>query len=197
MTWHSDASLPRGCAEGGGDGVVWRTVARRVGGAGVVLGGGAEMPSRVTRRLAGRCATRSDRLHLVANNTRFLTSCARFPDLEVPGARAVRTPSGAGLAGTLSSSVVRCWRPSWTRRTARGHGLPWRKLDRGRRDARLPPCPGRVKGSVDAEDRVFGRALTRDGRRVQGTAPPWSPDTVMGRPRNSAECCSDDGQRAR
>ena len=68
----------------------------------------------------------------------------------VPGAGAVRTPSGAGLAGTV---IIRwcCWRPSWTRRGSWA-GLPGRGLDRGRHDARLPPRPGRVPRRLHAEE---------------------------------------------
>ena len=91
-----------------------------------------------------------DRLHLVANNTRFLI-LRPVPQSRVAGAGAVRTPSGAGLAGTLSSSagVAGDLRGPVA---VRGHGLPGRGLDRGRHDARLPPCPGRVPRRVDAEE---------------------------------------------
>ena len=94
-----------------------------------------------------------DRLHLVANNTRFVAP-APGSQSRVPGAGAVRTPSGAGLAGTLSSSAGAAGDLRGPV-AVRGHGLPGRGLDRGRHDARLPPCPGRVPRRVDAEEATW------------------------------------------
>ena len=58
----------------------------------------------------------------------------------VPGAGAVHTPCGAGLAGTVSSSAGAAGDLRGPV-AVRGHGLPCRGLDRAQHDARLPPCP--------------------------------------------------------
>ena len=93
-----------------------------------------------------------DRLHLVANNTRFvllrpvpnlgsrvLGLCARHLVRDWPARNNIS--SSAGAAGDLRGPVA-----------VRGHGLPGRGLDRARHDARLPPRPGRVPRRLHAEE---------------------------------------------
>ena len=129
-----DASLPRGGAEGGGDayGAAWR----------------GEWVAPSFSAAALKCQARDawigwtlrhkyDRLHLVANNTRFL----------------LRPVPNLGLLGgarhlVRDAFIIRwcCWRPSWTRRRC-GHRAAGWKLGKIRRVPGTAQAPRRRRSS--------------------------------------------------